>query len=79
MAGIEIAAGRRARVVAELLADAALRDTLATLKRSEQIQVQLLETARATLEQAREINRKIPGAPIFPTTSSPAPAPGGVR
>lgn len=50
------------------------RDTLATLKRSEQIQLQLLETARATLEQTREINRKIPGAPIFPTTASPAPA-----
>jgi ABC-type transporter Mla subunit MlaD len=53
---------------------AVARDTLATLKRSEQIQLQLLDTARATLEQTREINRKIPGAPIFPTTASPAPA-----
>lgn len=66
-----LATGRQALVVA--------RDTLATLKRSEQIQVQLLETARATLEQAREINRKIPGAPIFPTTASPAPVAGTAR
>lgn len=53
---------------------AVARDTLATLKRSEQIQVELLRTARETLEETREINRKIPGAPIFPTTSSPTPA-----
>lgn len=45
---------------------AVAKDTLATLKRSEQIQIQLLRTAE-------EINRKIPGAPIFPSTSSPAP------
>ena len=54
---------------------AVARDTLATLKRSEQLQIDLLETAKATLEQARQINRKIPGAPIFPeATASPAPA-----
>ena len=57
--------GQRALAVA--------RDTLATLKRSEQIQVELLKTAQATLEQTREINRKIPGAPVFPTTAAPAP------
>ena len=58
--------GQQALVVA--------RDTLATLKRSEQIQRQQLEVAKATLGQAREINRKIPTPPIFPTTASPAPA-----
>lgn len=61
-----LATGQQALAVA--------RDTLATLKRSEQIQIQLLDTARATLEQTREINRKIPGAPIFPSTASPSPA-----
>ncbi len=54
-----LATGREALVVA--------KDTLATLKRSEQIQLQLLRNAE-------EINRKIPGAPIFPTTASPTPA-----
>lgn len=53
-----LATGREALAVA--------RDTLATLKRSEQLQIQLLRTAQ-------EINRKIPGAPIFPSTGSPAP------
>ena len=61
-----LATGQQALAVA--------RDTLATLKRSEQLQVDLLETARATLEQARQINRKIPGAPIFPE-APPTPAP----
>lgn len=46
---------------------AVARDTLATLKRSEQVQREQLATARATLEETREINRKIPGAPVFPT------------
>ena len=50
------------------------RDTLSILKRSEQIQVELLKTARATLEEVRQINRKFPGAPVFPTTGSPSPA-----
>lgn len=54
---------------------AVAKDTLATLKRSEQIQVQLLQVARATLEQTREINRKIPGLPVLPSPASPAPAP----
>ena len=54
---------------------AVAKDTLATLKRSEQIQIELLKAARATLQQTREINRKIPGAPIFPSAPSPAPAP----
>jgi hypothetical protein len=54
-----LATGQQALVVA--------RDTLATLKRSEQIQLDLLDVARKTLQQAEEINRKIPGAPIFPT------------
>lgn len=53
-----LATGREALAVA--------KDTLATLKRSEQIQLQILRNAE-------EINRKIPGAPIFPSTSSPAP------
>lgn len=57
-----LATGRQGLAVA--------RDTLATLERSERIQLDLLETARATLQQTREINRKIPGAPIFPTTAS---------
>jgi hypothetical protein len=61
-----LATGRQALAVA--------RDALATLRRSERIQIELLETARATLQQTREINRKIPGAPIFPTSPSPAPA-----
>ncbi|MCA1721684.1 MAG: hypothetical protein LC779_11500 [Actinobacteria bacterium] len=61
-----LATGQQALVVA--------KSTLATLKRSEQIQLELLKVARATLEQTREINRKIPTPPIFPTTASPAPA-----
>ncbi|HUR50871.1 MAG TPA: hypothetical protein VMZ11_01990 [Mycobacteriales bacterium] len=66
-----LATGQQALAVA--------KDTLATLKRSEQLQIELLKTARATLEQTREINRKIPGVPIFPTTSSPKPAAGTGR
>ena len=66
-----LATGRQALVVA--------KDTLATLKRSEQIQIELLKVARATLQQTKEINRKIPGAPIFPTSPSPAPATGATR
>lgn len=60
-----LATGRQALLVA--------KDTLRTLKRSEQIQIRLLEVAEATLQQAKEINRKIPGAPIFPTAPTPAP------
>lgn len=62
-----LATGQQALAVA--------KDTLTILKRSEQIQVQLLAVARATLQQTREINRKIPGAPIFP----PSPAPAATR
>lgn len=47
------------------------KDTLATLQRSEQIQAELLATAKATLEQTRQINAKIPGAPVFPTAPAP--------
>jgi chromosome segregation ATPase len=61
-----LATGQQALAVAQ--------DTLATLKRSEQIQRELLDTAQATLEEVREINRKIPGAPIFPTAPEPSPA-----
>ena len=61
-----LATGQQALAVA--------RDTLATLRRSEQIQLQLLDTARQTLQETREINRKTPGAPVFPSTSTPAPA-----
>lgn len=57
--------GRQALAVAQ--------DTLATLERSEQVQLQLLETARATLEQTRQINAKIPGVPVFPTSAPAAP------
>jgi hypothetical protein len=57
-----LATGQQALVVA--------KDTLVTLKRSEQLQRELLKTAQATLEQTREINRKIPGAPIFPTAAA---------
>lgn len=56
-----LSTGQQALVVAQ--------DTLATLKRSEQVQVQLLRTAQATLEQTREINRKIPGLPVLPTAA----------
>lgn len=62
-----LATGQQALAVA--------KDTLATLKRSEKIQLQQLAVARATLEQAREINRKIPTPPIFPTSASPSPVP----
>lgn len=54
-----LATGREALAVA--------RETLATLQRSEQVQRELLEVARQTLEETRQINRKIPGAPVFPT------------
>ena len=52
--------GRRALAIAA--------DTLSTLERSEQVQTDLLQVARETLEEVREINRKIPGLPVFPTT-----------
>ena len=47
-----LSTGREALAVA--------RDTLATLRRSEELQRELLRTAE-------EINRKIPGAPVFPS------------
>jgi ribosome-binding protein aMBF1 (putative translation factor) len=54
-----LATGQQALAVA--------RDTLATLKRSEQIQIELLKTAK-------EINRKIPFPPVFPESpATPAP------
>ncbi len=56
-----LATGQQALVVA--------RETLTTLKESKALQTDLLEVARKTLEQTREINRKIPGAPVFPTTA----------
>jgi hypothetical protein len=43
--------------------------TLGTLRDSKAIQQQLLVVARKTLRQTREINRKFPGAPVFPTSS----------
>ncbi|GAB3667511.1 hypothetical protein GCM10027596_36650 [Nocardioides korecus] len=57
--------GRRALAVAV--------STLSTLKRSEQVQLALLAVGRQTLAQVTEINRKIPTAPIFPTTAPGAP------
>ena len=59
-----LATGREALAVA--------RDPLGPLQRGERIQAELLRTAQATLEQTREINRKIPGAPVFPE-QAPAP------
>ena len=56
-----LAAGREALVVA--------KDTLATLQRSEQIQREQLELIRRILEETEEINRKIPSAPVFPSTA----------
>ncbi|MCW2605929.1 MAG: hypothetical protein JWO60_622 [Frankiales bacterium] len=56
-----LATGRQALAVA--------RETLTTLKESEQVQRELLDVARKTLQETREINRKIPGAPVFPTTA----------
>lgn len=53
--------GKRALAIAE--------ETLRTLSRSEQIQIQLLRTARATLQETTEINSKIPFPPIAPTSS----------
>jgi hypothetical protein len=50
--------------------------TLATLKRSEQVQQDLLTVGRQTLAQVTEINRKLPIPPVFETTAPTAvPAP----
>jgi hypothetical protein len=56
-----LATGQRALAVAV--------STLHELTVSRQIQQQLLEVARQTLEQTKEINRKIPGLPVFPTAA----------
>lgn len=48
--------------------------TLTTLKESKALQEQLLQVAKLTLEQTREINRKIPGAPVFGPSPLPSPA-----
>ena len=53
-----LATGQQALAVA--------RETLSTLQQSKAVQDQLLEVARQTLEEARRIDRKIPGAPVFP-------------
>lgn len=45
------------------------KQTLAELQRSRAIQEELLRVARATLEQARQINAKFPGLPVFPTAA----------
>ena len=50
--------------------------TLRTLERSEQLQIDLLDVARKTLDEVVEINRKIPFPPVFPTPdpgSAPRP------
>lgn len=49
-------------------------DTLATLRGSKQVQEDLLAVARATLEEVREINAKIPLPPVFPTPNAVEPA-----
>jgi chromosome segregation ATPase len=41
-------------------------ETLRTLRQSKQVQEQLLVVARQTLEQTRQINRKIPTPAVFP-------------
>lgn len=46
--------------------------TLHELQVSRGIQQQLLDVAKQTLEQAKQINRKIPGFPIFPSRSAAA-------
>lgn len=43
--------------------------SLHELQASLAVQRQLLVVARQTLQQAREINRKIPGAPVFPAAT----------
>lgn len=43
--------------------------TLHELQASFAVQQQLLVVARATLEQVKQINRKLPGVPVFPTTA----------
>ena len=49
---------------------AVAKDTLVTLKRSEQLQRRLLAVAEETLVQTRELNRKIPLPPIFQTSGA---------
>lgn len=68
-----VALARTALTVAEQTLDTG-RQTLGLtrlmlheLEVSRSIQQELLTVARLTLEQARQINAKIPGAPIFPT------------
>jgi hypothetical protein len=46
---------------------AVARRTLNVLEQSRNIQTQQLQTARQTLQQTIEINRKIPTPPVFPT------------
>ena len=46
--------------------------TLDTLRQSRTLQQQLLDIARQTLQQTQEINKKIPGAPIFPAAATSA-------
>jgi hypothetical protein len=43
------------------------KQTLRELQVSRALQQQLLEVARLTLQQTRQINAKIPGVPVFPT------------
>lgn len=48
---------------------AVARTTLHELQASRALQQQLLDVARQTLEQTRQINAKLPGAPVFPTAA----------
>lgn len=57
-----LANGQRALAVAV--------STLHELQTSVAVQRQLLAVAQQTLEQVREINRKFPGVPIFPTAAA---------
>jgi hypothetical protein len=45
------------------------KKTLHELQVSRALQQQLLDVARQTLEQTRQINAKFPGAPVFPTAA----------
>jgi hypothetical protein len=47
--------------------------TLETLKRSEQVQRDLLVVGRRTLEQVVQINRKLPTPPVFPAARATSP------
>jgi hypothetical protein len=70
-----VALARTALTVAQQTLDTGVealtvaKQTLHELQVSRALQQQLLEVARLTLEQAKQINAKIPGVPVFPTVT----------